>query len=77
MIFSSAHTDTQDRRVSTNTSITHFCPSWFNIIDIQAVVVEGGAGGEREREGEGGVSVCLSGIGLLLLQEKKPYLLRS
>lgn len=35
MIFSSAHTDTQDRMVSSTTSITHFCPSWHNIVDIQ------------------------------------------
>lgn len=35
MIFSSAHTDTQDRMVSSNTSITHFWPSGHNIIDIQ------------------------------------------
>lgn len=41
MIFSSAHTVTQDRTVSTSTSITHLCPSWHNIVDIQW----GGGGG--------------------------------
>lgn len=53
MIFSSAHTDTQDRMVSSTTSITHLCPSWHNIIDIQGVRWGGVEGVE------GGISLAL------------------
>ncbi|CAB1451898.1 unnamed protein product [Pleuronectes platessa] len=62
MIFSSAHTDTQDRTVSTTTSITPLCPSWHNIIDIQ-----GGGTSLFNRDQAFNAPLLL----LLLLQEKR------
>lgn len=39
MIFSSAHTETQDRMASSSTSIAHLCPSWHNITRRPGVCV--------------------------------------